>query len=48
MTDVSRIEGRKGLDSNEDCVNASIQGLEEYIKMSPENLIKVARDINDK
>ena len=37
-----RKEGRRGLTSNEDSVDASIQGLEDDIKVSKERLIIVA------
>ena len=34
---VTRKEGGRGLASIEDCVDASIRGLEDYIKKSKEN-----------
>ena len=39
---VSRKEGGRGLTSIKDCIDASIQGLKDYIKKSKERLITVA------
>ena len=48
MTDyVSRKEGGRGLTSIEDCVDASIQGLEDYIEKSKERLIAAANNSID-
>ena len=45
---VSRKEGRRGLTSIEDCIDGTIQELEEYTKKSKEKLITTANnsDIN--
>ena len=41
---VLRDEGGTGLANIEDCVDVSIQRLEDYIKMSKERLIRAARN----
>ena len=44
---VSRKEGRRGLASNEDSVDASIQRLEDYIQKHDGGLITVIRNDNN-
>ena len=44
---MSRKEERKGFAGIEDCIDASIQGLEEYIKKSKERLITAANNSNN-
>ena len=43
---VSRIEGESGFANIEDCVDAWIQGLKEYIKKSKERLITAESNSN--
>ena len=45
--DVSRKEGGRGLDSIEDCVDASIQRLKDYIEKHEQGLITAIRNNTD-
>ena len=43
----SRKEGGRGLASIKDCLDASIQGLEDYIEKNKENVITAAQNSTD-